>query len=306
MAQRIAITGATGLIGAALTEALLARGDTVVAFSRQPKTPAVHPRFVPAQWQRTDRAALTAALEGCDAVVNLMGSSIAGARWTAAYKRTLIDTRVPATAFLVDACAALAAPPRAFISASGSGYYGIAPRTPSLDETAPAGTDFLATLCVDWEAAAQRATTHGMRVATVRTAVVLDAQQGALPQMALPFRFGVGGVVGSGIQPVPWIHRDDLVALYLWLLDTPSAAGAYNAVAPEMVDNARFSQTIARVLHRPCWLPVPAFALRLALGELADALLLNGQPMRSSRIDPAIVGYRYGTLEPALRALWSR
>lgn len=305
MARRIAITGVTGLIGSALAQTLLDRGDAVVGFSRTAQPPAfTHPHYTHARWQRTDPAALTDALTGCDTVVNLMGASIAGARWTPSYKQRLHDTRVAATDLLVAACAALPQPPRAFISASGSGFYGYRDLPAAVDETTPAGTDFLAALCVDWEAAALRAAGHGMRVALVRTAVVLDAQHGALPQMAMPFRFWVGGPVGSGRQPVPWIHRDDIVRLYCWLIDSADASGPYNAVAPDLVDNRRFSQSIAQVLGRPCWLLVPAFALRLVFGELADALLLNGQPMQSSRVDAQQVGYRYPTLVAALRDLW--
>lgn len=305
MARRIAITGATGLIGTALARALLARGDTVVGFSRNPARHLhYHPQYIAAQWQQSDPAALAHALAGCDTVVNLMGASIAGARWTPAYRQTLYDTRVPATDLLVAACAQLDPRPTALISASGSGFYGYEAGMTAVDETSPAGTDFLARLCQDWEKAAQRASAHGMRVATVRTAVVLDAADGALPQMAFPFRLFIGGPVGTGRQPVPWIHRDDVVALYLWLIDTASASGAYNAVAPEQVDNAAFSAAIGQVLRRPCWLPVPGFALRLLFGALADALLLNGQPMRSVRVDPQAVGYRFPLLVAALREIW--
>lgn len=307
MPQRIAVTGATGLIGTALCHALIARGDSVVAFSRNPSQRNRLPATVTvAPWLPHDARATAAALHGCDAIVNLVGASIAGTRWTDRYKDILWQSRVPATANLVAACALLDTPPQTLISSSGSGYYGFRNHTFPVTEDSPAGDDYLAGLCVAWESAAIAAEQLGMRVAIVRTSVVLDAREGALPLMALPFRLWVGGRVGSGTQPIAWIHRDDLVSLMLYLIDQPTARGAYNAVAPECVDNAMFSAAIAHTLHRPNWLPVPAFVLRLVFGEMADALLLNGQTMQSDRLDAAEVGYRYGSLIPALQNLWER
>ncbi len=307
MSQRIAVTGATGLIGTALCHALIARGDSVVAFSRNPTQRNRLPAAVTtAPWLPNDARATASALQGCDAIVNLVGASIAGTRWTDRYKDILWQSRVPATANLVAACALLDTPPHTLISSSGSGYYGFRNHTFPVTEDAPAGDDYLARLCVAWESAAIAAEQLGMRVAIVRTSVVLDAREGALPLMALPFRLWVGGRVGSGTQPIAWIHRDDLVTLMLYLIDQPTARGAYNAVAPECVDNATFSAAIAHTLHRPNWLPVPAFVLRLVFGEMADVLLLNGQTMQSHRINPAAIGYRYSSLIPALQNLWER
>ncbi|MFM2310007.1 MAG: hypothetical protein RLY87_2129 [Chloroflexota bacterium] len=305
MSNRIAITGATGLIGSALTRALIARGDTVVAFSRRPAPAAVLPAGVTAAlWNPQDTVATAAALAGCDTIVNLVGASIAGTRWTDAYKHILWQSRVPATEQLVAACATMANPPTRLLSSSGSGFYGYRSTRFEVTEDSPAGTDYLARLCVAWEAAALAAQHIGMTVAVVRTSVVLDQHEGALPLMALPFRLGVGGRVGSGTQPIAWIHRDDLVALFLWLIDHPEAQGAFNAVAPETVDNQAFSAALATTLHRPNWIPVPAVALRLLFGEMADALLLNGQTMYSNRVDPVAVGYKHPQLVPALTHLW--
>ena len=304
MSHRIAITGATGLIGSALTRALIARGDTVVAFSRTPRRASILRGVTPAVWNPHDTIATTTALSGCDTIVNLVGASIAGTRWTDTYKHILWQSRVPATEQLVAACATMAHPPTRLISSSGSGFYGYRPNRFDVTEDSPAGTDYLARLCVAWEAAAMAARHINMTVATVRTSVVLDAHDGALPLMALPFRLGVGGRVGSGTQPIAWIHRDDLVALFLWLIDHPEADGAFNAVAPETVDNQTFSAALASTLHRPNWIPVPAGALRLLFGEMADALLLNGQTMRSNRVDPVAVGYKHPQLVPALTHLW--
>jgi uncharacterized protein (TIGR01777 family) len=305
VSQRIAVTGATGLIGTALCHALIARGDTVVAFSRNPTQRNRLPATATiAPWLPHDARATATALQGCDAIVNLVGASIAGTRWTDRYKDILWQSRVPATANLVAACALLDTPPHTLISSSGSGYYGFRGHAFPVTEDSPAGDDYLARLCVAWESAATAAEQLGMRVAIVRTSVVLDTREGALPLMALPFRLWVGGRVGSGTQPIAWIHRDDLVTLMLYLIDQPTARGAYNAVAPECVDNATFSAAIAHTLHRPNWLPVPAFVLRLVLGEMADALLLNGQTMQSNRLNPADIGYRYNALIPALQHLW--
>jgi uncharacterized protein (TIGR01777 family) len=305
VSHRIAITGATGLIGKALTRALIARGDTVVAFSRTPSAPSTLPVGVtPALWNPQDTHATAAALTGCDTIVNLVGASIAGTRWTNAYKHILWQSRVPATQYLVSACATMTTPPARLISSSGSGYYGFRAARYDVDEDSSPGSDYLAQLCVAWEAAAMDAEQFGMRVAVVRTSVVLDNIDGALPLMALPFRLWVGGHVGSGTQPIAWIHRDDLITLLLWLIDHPDAQGAYNAVAPQPVDNLAFSAALAATLHRPNWLPIPAFALRLLFGEMADALLLNGQTMHSNRLNPDTVGYTHTTLVPALTQLW--
>ena len=305
VSQRIAITGATGLIGKALTRALIARGDSVVAFSRTPRAPSTLPAGVTAAlWNPQDTHATAHALTGCDTIVNLVGASIAGTRWTNSYKHLLWDSRVPATQLLVAACATMTTPPTRLISSSGSGYYGYRASRFDVSEDSPAGSDYLARLCVAWEAAATDAEKIGMRVAIVRTSVVLDKHDGALPLMALPFRLWVGGYVGTGTQPIAWIHRDDLITLMLWLIDHPEAQGAYNAVAPHIVDNQTFSAALANTLHRPNWLPVPAFALRIFFGEMADALLLNGQSMHSKRLDPDTIGYTHTTLVPALTQLW--
>ncbi len=257
-----------------------------------------------APWRPDDHHATAEALTGCDAIVNLVGASIAGARWSDAYKQQLWKSRVPATQHLVAACALMTEPPQTLISSSGSGYYGYRADTFPVSETSPAGQDYLAQLCVAWESAANAAKNLGMRVAIVRTSVVLDAAEGALPLMAMPFRLWIGGRVGTGSQPIAWIHRDDMVSLLLYLIDTADASGAFNAVATERVDNRTFSTAIATTLRRPNWVPVPAFVLRLLFGEMAESLLLNGQSMYSERIHPADVGFRHTTLIAALTDLW--
>jgi len=303
MPRYIAITGATGLIGSALSHALIARGDHVVAFTRNPalqgRLPAAAQRV---QWNPRDSQATAAALAGCDTIVNLVGASIAGTRWTPAYKQILTTSRVAATQQLLAAVAQMPHKPTTFISSSGSGYYGV--NAMATDEATPAGTDFLAKLCVEWESAAAPAIALGMRSVIVRTGVVLDATSGALPLMALPFRFFVGGPVLPGTQMISWIHITDMVQLLLWTIDNPHAAGVYNACAPHPVTNQTLSTAIARRLKRPSWLPVPQFALRLLFGEMADALLIGGQSVTSARLASAGFAFRYPSIDTALAHLW--
>lgn len=305
MTKRIAITGATGLIGSALTRALIARGDHVVAFSRTPDQPNPHLRGATVvKWNPRDRQHIIDALTGCDAVVNLVGASIAGKRWTPAYKEILARSRVESTQQLLEAIAQMPNRPQTFVSSSGAGYYGI-DRTQKNEHDA-AGSDYLAQLCVQWEQAAQPAHSLGIRLVIARTGVVLDKHDGALPLMALPFRLFVGGPVLPGSQAISWIHLDDMVQLLLWMIDTPQAHGVYNACAPHTVDNATFGRTIANTLRVPMWLPVPQFALRLLFGEMADALLIGGQAVVSTRLDAEGFAFRYPTLDLALADIYGR
>jgi uncharacterized protein len=303
MPRHIAITGASGLIGSALSHALIARGDHVVAFTRNPQ----HQGILPAAaqrvlWNPRDSHATATALATCDTIVNLVGASIAGTRWTPAYKQTLVTSRVNATQQLLAAVAQMPHKPTTFISSSGAGYYGI--NAIATTEAAPAGTDFLAKLCVDWESAAAPADTLGMRSVILRTGVVLDSTSGALPLMALPFRFFVGGPVLPGTQMISWIHITDMVQLLLWAIDNEHATGVYNACAPQPVSNHTLSSAIAQRLHRPSWLPVPQFALRLLFGEMADALLIGGQSVSSARLAAAGFSFRHPTIDTALANLW--
>jgi uncharacterized protein (TIGR01777 family) len=303
MPRHIAITGASGLIGSALSHALIARGDHVVAFTRNPQ----HQGILPAAaqrvlWNPRDTHATATALTGCDTIVNLVGASIAGTRWTPAYKQTLVTSRVNATQQLLAAVAQMPHKPTTFISSSGAGYYGI--NAIATTEAAPAGADFLAKLCVDWESAATPAATLGMRSVILRTGVVLDSTSGALPLMALPFRFFVGGPVLPGTQMISWIHITDMVQLLLWAIDNEHATGVYNACAPHPVNNRTLSNAIAQRLHRPSWLPVPQFALRLLFGEMADALLIGGQSVLSARLAAAGFSFRYPTIDVALANIW--
>jgi uncharacterized protein (TIGR01777 family) len=241
-------------------------------------------------------------LEGAGAVVNLAGEGIADKRWTAARKQALRGSRLDATTSLVKAMAELSTPPAVFVSASGVGYYGPTGDEP-ITEAAPAGTDFLGEMAVAWEGAAAPATAHA-RVVLLRTGLVMGAE-GALGKMLLPFKLGVGGRLGSGTQWMPWISVDDWAGLTVRLIVDDAARGAYNLSAPTPVTNAEFTRTLGKVLHRPTIFPVPAFALRLALGELSDALL-TGQRAVPERALALGYQFRHATLEAALRAVLTR
>jgi uncharacterized protein len=299
--MRIVIAGGTGFLGAPLAAALAAAGHAIVVLSRRPaETPQTTP------WQPDGTAGPWARLlDGAGAVVNLAGESIAGRRWTAAHKQRIRDSRVQATRSLAAAIRAAAHPPAVLVSGSAVGYYG--PHGDELvTEATPPGHDFLAGVCVQWEREAAAAASARTRVVCIRTGLVLEQDGGALPQMLPPFRFGGGGPAGSGRQYWPWIHRADWIALVRWTIESSSVAGAVNATAPEPVTNRDFARTLGRVIHRPAIMPAPAFALRLMLGEMADALLLTGQRAVPDAAQRAGFEFKYRTLDAALRAVFSR
>ncbi len=296
--MKIVLAGATGFLGQPLTRALAADGHELVRLTRRPRADA---GVREAAWQPDGTAGGWAAeIDGADVVVNLAGESIAGGRWTAERKRALRDSRLRSTGSLVAAIAQARRRPALLLSSSAVGYYG--PRGDEIvDEATPAGDDFLARLSVEWENAAEAAAAHGTRVVRLRTGVVLERDGGALAAMLTPFRLGVGGPLGSGRQYWPWIHRHDWIAMVQFLIARPDADGTVNGTAPEPATNEMFSKTLARVLRRPCLFKAPAFALRLAMGEMADALLLQGQRVVPARAVEMGFKFRYRELEPALR-----
>jgi uncharacterized protein (TIGR01777 family) len=293
----VALTGATGLIGGHLARALIARGDEVVALVRGGRSGIDGARDV--RWDPAAGPLPAGALDGVDAVVNLAGAPLAGRRWTAARKRQIRESRTLTTRRVVDALAAEGAP-RVLVNGSAVGYYGNAEEP--VDETAPPGADFLGGTCVAWEREALRARGHGVRVALIRTGLVLARDGGVLPTLARPVRLYAGGTLGGGRQWMPWIHIDDEVGLLLMLLDRDDASGPFNAAAPEPVQQREFVRTLAKVLHRPAVVPAPAVAIRLALGEMA-VLALEGQ--RAVPAAALAMGYRFAhtDLEEALRDL---
>jgi hypothetical protein len=311
--MKIVIAGGTGFLGRPLTAALAHEGHDIVVLTRgSTSSPQADRARGPIARTRAEAwnpngelGAWAAEIDGAGAVVNLAGESIAGKRWTAAQKQRILDSRVQATRSLAAAIRGAAAPPPVFISGSAVGYYGPLGDEAATEET-PAGRDFLAGVCERWEAEARRAASHRTRVACIRTGIVLEKDGGALPQMLPPFRFGAGGPVGSGRQYWPWIHRDDWIALVRWAIATPAAAGALNATAPHPVANAEFARALGRAMHRPAFMPAPAFALRLLLGEMADALLLSGQNAVPAKATRGGFQFRYEAVDEALAAIFGR
>jgi uncharacterized protein (TIGR01777 family) len=271
----VVLTGATGLIGAKLVGALRGRGDGVTVLSRSPEKASAALGVEAVSWDPMAGPAPAAALAGRDAVVHLAGEPVAQ-RWNAKVKQAIRDSRETGTRNLVAGLRDVGSGrPSTFVSSSAVGYYG-AHGDERLPESTPAGDDFLAGVCVMWEREAQRASELGMRVVSIRTGVVLDTAGGALKTMLPPFRLGVGGPVAGGDQYLPWIHVDDLVALYLHALDDPAWSGAYNGSAPEPRTNKDFSRALGRALHRPAVAPVPGLALRLLYGDMAE-IVTEGQ-----------------------------
>lgn len=292
--KRVVITGATGLIGRHLAAALLARGDDVVLLSREPRT-IVGMATVP--WDPRRGPLPTAVLEGAHAIVNLAGAPIGKGRWTDARRRQILESRETVTRRCVEALRSSG--PQVLVSASAVGYYG-STEVP-VGESAPPGTDFLAEVCVRWEETARRGEDVG-RVVRARTGIVLARDGGALPRLLQVTRLGAAGPIGSGRQWMSWIHVDDEVAVLLLCLDDDELSGPVNAVAPVPVRQRDFARTLARLVRRPAVLPTPSSAVRLALGEMAD-LLLIGQQVTPDVLTSKGLKWRFSTLEPALRDL---
>jgi uncharacterized protein len=295
--MRILLTGGTGFIGRALASALVTQGHAVTVLTRDPARAArVLPPGVPAIAMPGELPPERAP----DAVVNLAGENLGAHRWTPARKREFVDSRVGTTRRLVAWLAGLPPAPRVLVSGSAVGYYGARGDEP-LAEDAPPGDEYQSRLCRDWEAEALRAEDAGVRVCCIRIGVVLAGDGGALAAMKTPFRLGLGGRLGSGLQWMSWIHRDDLVALIGWLLEGAAHRGAYNATAPEPVTNREFARALGAALRRPALLPVPAPLVRVLVGEMAH-LLLTGQRVVPARARVEGFSFRYPALPEALRA----
>ncbi|MFJ1565227.1 TIGR01777 family oxidoreductase [Streptomyces erythrochromogenes] len=293
--MRIAVTGSTGLIGSALVRSLRADGHEVVRFVRREPAGADEARWDPERGH-VDPAGLA----GCGAVVHLAGAGIGDHRWTAAYKRKIRDSRVLGTAALANALAGLDVPPAVLVSGSAVGYYGDTGDRP-VDEDSPAGHGFLPSVCVEWEAAAAPAQEAGIRTAFARTGLVVAKEGGAWGRMFPLFRAGVGGRLGDGRQYWPYISLHDEVAALRHIIDTPALSGPVNLTAPEPLTNRQVTAAMARVLHRPAVLPVPAVALRVVLGEFSQDVL-GGQRARPARLLESGFVFRHPGIEQAIRA----
>jgi uncharacterized protein (TIGR01777 family) len=303
--MRVLVTGASGFLGSAVCDALLARGDEVVGLTRNPeRARGTNPTITWHQWSPEVERPPAAALDGVDAVVNLIGEPL-DQRWTDAAKRRIRESRERATKNLVDAISATDPRPEALVSQSGISCYG--DRGDALvDESTPPGSSFDAEVCVAWEAAARAAEEVGVRVAITRTSPVLAPEHGLLKQLLLPFKLGIGGPIAGGGQYMPWIHVEDEMRMELWALDTESASGVYNATSPDPVTNREFSKALGRVLGRPAILPIPKLALDARFGSEMARMATGGQRALPRRALDAGFEFRHPDLEPALRDLLGR
>jgi uncharacterized protein len=298
---RIAITASTGLIGGALTQNLVADGIEVVRLVRRPSSRPGEIQWDPAA---PSGALSPGALDGFDAVVHLSGAPVAGGRWTPARKQELRASRIDSTTALIGAMLAAAEPPLVLIAASAIGWYGDTGGLP-VNETAPAGSGFLATLVRDWEAATSPATEAGIRVVNLRSGIVLSSRGGMLPRLELPFRLGLGAKIGTGGQYLSWITLTDHMRAVRFLLGQPDLSGPVNLTAPEPVTNAELTRSLAAALHRPAILRVPAGALRLALGEVSTELLGSCRAV-PARLQEAGFSFQHPSIGPALKAAIAR
>jgi len=293
--RRIAITGATGLVGRRLVPFLRAGGHTV---HRLVRTATGRPDEI--VWEPNRGQLDQAALEGFDAVIHLAGVSIAGGRWSDTRKQAILESRVKGTALLADALTRLKRPPAVLVSTSAVGYYGNR-GDEILTEASATGDGFLASVCREWEASASPASRAGIRVVHPRLGVVLAGEGGLLAQLARPFRLGLGGKIGDGRHYLSWIAIDDLLAVLLEAVMNESLEGPVNTVAPESVTNAAFTKSLASALHRPAIVPLPKVAARLAFGEMGDELLLVSQRAQPARLDAIGFPFTYPTIDAALR-----
>lgn len=293
--MKVLITGATGLVGSALTPLLTTGGHEVLRLTRGPAREAQdvvwHPEHVELPPAR---------LEGLDAVVHLAGENIAGARWTSSVKERIRNSRVQSTRLLCKTLAKLKSPPQVLVCASAIGFYGDR-GSEVLTESSPTGTGFLSEVCEAWEASCEPARQAGIRVVNLRLGVILSAKGGALQKMLLPFKLGGGGIIGNGQQYWSWIAIDDVIGAIYHALVTPSLVGAVNATAPQPVTNYKFTKTLGKVLRRPTIVPLPGFAARLVLGEMAEALLLASSRVLPDSLQKSGYQFRFTELEPALR-----
>jgi uncharacterized protein (TIGR01777 family) len=304
--MKIVLAGGTGFLGRPLRSALAARGDDVVVLTRGPSRTDGSGRFV--QWNpeiAPPPGGWADEIRDADVVINMAGEGIAERRWTTARKRALRESRLSSTRALVRAIRNSPRRPPAFVSGSAVGYYGDTGDR-AVDESCGPGADFLATLCVEWEAEARAAESLGCRVVIIRTGVVLAAGGGALKQLMLPFSLFAGGPVASGRQYVSWIHRSDWIRLVAWAIDEREIAGAVNATAPNPVTNAALAAAIGRAMRRPNWLRVPAFALDIVLGEMAQVALVNGQRVLPKRAVDAGFTFEHPEINGAVVAALSR
>jgi uncharacterized protein (TIGR01777 family) len=302
----IVVAGGTGLIGRPMVNRLAADGHRVFLLTRNPgTTDGRHPANVQAVlWNPVGDYGWMQVVDGADAVINLAGEPMGERRWSARQKRSITESRVNATRAVVEAIRRAKFRPPVFVSGSAIGIYGNVPEG-DLSEDSPPGSDFVATTCRQWEAEAARVTADGVRVVQLRIGVVLAKEGGALARMLLPYRFFVGGPIGSGRQWLSWIHPDDLISAVLFVLEHPEVSGPVNLTGPEPVRMKQFAKTLGRTLRRPSFFPAPSFLVRLLFGEMS-IVVLGGQRVLPQRLEQTGFRFRYAGLEPALHDILSR
>lgn len=298
--MKLVVTGVSGFIGTALCPRLLEKGHTLVLLTRSssPEPSTANKQWL--QWNPGIAGGWEKSVDGADGIINLAGEPIAARRWTSSQKTHIRSSRILSTRSLVEAAAKARQKPSFLLNASAVGYYGPRGDEPVTEESEPGG-DFLASIGREWEEEAKKAEPLGLRVVRLRTGIVLGPKGGALAKMVPPFKFYIGGPLGSGMQWMSWIHLEDEVGLILYLTENPRATGPVNATAPNPVRMKEFCQTLGKVLHRPCWAPVPGFALRIMLGEMSD-MLLTGQRALPAAAEKLGYQFRYPTLHDALVA----
>lgn len=302
MRHKILITGASGLVGTQLSQLLLQKGYEVVQLGRSKKTGGI-PSFV---WNAEKQEIDTQALEGVDTIVHLAGAGIADKRWNEARKKEILESRTHSTRLLFSTLKQTTHQVKNFISASAIGYYGFEETNDVFTEESSAGKDYLAHVTKQWEAEADQMTTLGIRLVKIRIGIVLSEKGGALAEMAKPVQWGVGSPLGSGKQCLSWIHIDDLCALFVKAIEDTQWQGAYNGVGKTWATNAELTKVIAKVLHRPLWLPaVPSFILKIILGEMAS-LVLTGSKVSNAKVERSGFIYAFTDLEKAVADLLSK
>lgn len=302
--SKIIITGGTGMIGRALSEALTAANYDVVILTRKLSAAKRLPSGAHAvEWDGQTGRSWFHELPHTQAIINLAGETIGKPFWTAARKQRIRESRIKAGQAIVDALRCSGYRPPVLIQMSGVGYYGLR-GDEIITEDGTVGNDFLASVCVDWEGATAEVEALGVRRIIARTGVVLSRDGGALPLLAAPFWFGVGGPLGDGKQYLPWIHIEDVVKSFRFLSENENASGVVNVCAPEPVTNQQFVRALGRALSRPSFMPAPRFALKLALGEMAELVLLGGQRVVPQRLLALNFSFQYSDVEKALRQLY--
>lgn len=298
--MKIIVAGGSGFTGKALIPRLVAEGHEVVLLTRNPSAARlrVDQRATFVQWDGRTSGPWESHVDGTDAILNFAGEPLDAKRWSTAQKKKIIGSRVDATTAIVNAMRAVSRRPSVLVNASGVGYYGPV-ENGEITEEHPRGSDFLSETTSQWENAAHAAEALGVRTVMLRTAVVLGDGGGALKKMLIPFRLFVGGALGSGRQWFPWIHRDDLVGVIMFVLRNKSVSGPVNAVAPESVTMKEFCSTLGHVMHRPSWAPVPSFVLKVALGEMS-AMVLTGQRAVPKALERHEYAFKFPNLSSAL------